>query len=319
MKKARKKRLRILVVIVALCIVGSVIWKVIRANTKIPEYSLSDLSEPSYSGTEKVLNAISLSFFTYGCEQGTDVSGTVSELLDRENIGILTENYGIVRTDKSDPATALFDTSDFIRNQVGNFRFLCELRNDTSSFYGVAFCDDEKKCVWIAYCGSVSTMDAVACVGLVLKPGLTSQEKSAFKLFEAVLESDEVKNRSYCILLTGHSLGGAFASMVSRVSGCEAVTVNGANGLGIDKINSILNETPKEYHISNHMTSPKNSRFSLMDAVQRFIFLGSYKDVECHIYHENGFTYDPHCAFSFVKFRNEDFTEPFIPEEIVER
>ena len=156
--------------------------------------------------------------------------------------------------------------------------------------------------------------DALTCAGLVLNPGLSAQEKLAFKLFEAVFESDEVQNHSYSVMLTGHSLGGALASMVSRVSGCTAVTINGADGLAIDKINDILGETQEEYQISNYMTSPKNSKFSLLDLVQRLMFLGSYKAVDCHVYSGNGLTTDTHSVFSFLTFPNDDFSNPEIPD-----
>ena len=102
------------------------------------------------------------------------------------------------------------------------------------------------------------------------------------------------------MLLTGHSLGGALAAAVSRASGCAAVTINGADGLAIDKLNAILGAAPEEYRITNYMTSPKNGRFSLMDVVQRLMFLGSYRAADYRIYAENGLTYDTHSVFSFI-------------------
>lgn len=83
------------------------------------------------------------------------------------------------------------------------------------------------------------------------------------------MKSDEVNHQSYSVILTGHSLGGALASMVSRMSGYLAVTINGADSAALDKINTIVGEAPPEYRIKNYMTSPKNNRLSTMDAVQR--------------------------------------------------
>lgn len=56
-----------------------------------------------------------------------------------------------------------------------------------------------------------------------------------------------------------------------------------------------------EYRITNYMTSPDNGKISFMDFVQRLIFTGSYKEVDYHIYEDNGLTDDTHCAFSFIE------------------
>lgn len=313
-KDIHKKRLRNLAAIIVIVIIGVCVWKGIRASCSISFKPADELPYPTYSENDRVINAISLSYFVYGCEACDKLSGTVTELLEQNNMGILTENFGIRREVQSDPSSAVFDTSEFIRNFVGDYRFLTEMNDEKSGFYGAAFCDDRNKCVWISYSGSVSFNDAVSCVALVLKPGLSAQEQLALKLFESVLENDEVQNLSYSVMLTGHSLGGALAAMVSRVSGCTAVTINGADGLAIDKANDILGETPAEYKISNYMTSPQNGKFSLMDLVQRLMFLGSYKSVDCHVYSENGLTTDTHSVFSFVTFPNDDFSNPEIPD-----
>jgi hypothetical protein len=162
----------------------------------------------------------------------------------------------------------------------------------------------------------VSLKDIWACVQLVLAPGLSTQEKLAFELFEMVMVSDEVKDQDYSVMLTGHSLGGALATMVSCMSGCTAVTVNGADGVAIDKIHDIIGEMPTEYKISNYVTSPKNGKFAYKDIVQRLIFIGSWNAIDCHVYKENGFTTDTHCAFSFITFENDDFTNPGLPDII---
>lgn len=301
-QKTNKKKHRILIPIILLVLAGICLWKVLRASCVISCRTGTEPPAPSYSERERVLDAMSLSYLVYGCEGCEDPSGTVSELLAANPMGILTENFGIRRTNPGDPSSACIDASAFIRFYVGEFRFLTALRDSKSGFYGAAFCDDANRCVWIAYSGSVSARDMLACVELAAAPGLSAQETSAFALYETVLDSEEVKNGGYAVLLTGHSLGGALAAMVSRVSGCEAVTINGADGVAINKINDILGEKKAEYRISNYMTSPNNGRFSWMDLVQRLTFLGSYRAVDYHVYEENGLTDDTHCVFSFIRY-----------------
>lgn len=155
--------------------------------------------------------------------------------------------------------------------------------------------------------------DAIACIELVLNPGLSPQEKQAFKLYNQVIESEEVQNQGYQIILTGHSLGGSLATMIACASGCSAVTINGANGIAIDKFNSIQEEKYQGVGISNYMTSPNNGRVTLMNMVQRLMFLGDYKAVDYHVYSENGYTTDTHCAFSFIEFEDDELREPTIP------
>jgi acetylglutamate kinase len=83
-----------------------------RDSVSISCSSVSDLPEAVYSEKDRVINSIALSYFTYGCETCDELSGTVSELLEAKEMGILTENDGIIRTDKKDSASALFDTSE---------------------------------------------------------------------------------------------------------------------------------------------------------------------------------------------------------------
>ena len=317
--KARLKKLlhtrwfRNLLVAVLILIAAGLVWKGLRRVADISCRTVPEHPAPAYTENDRVVRSIALSYLVYGCESCGELSGTVGELLDRHEMGILAENFGIKRTDPEDPASALFDTSDFIRRSVGNDRFLLDRRDESSGFYGAAFCDDEAKCVWIAYAGSVSFRDALACAEFVLAPGLSPQEEQAFALYESVLDSEEVQNLSYSVMLAGHSLGGSLATMVSCASGCPAVTINGADGLAIDKFCDMKGEPPAADRISNYMTSPENGKVSYMDLVQRLMFLGNYKAVDYHVYTENEYTADAHCAFSFIEFEDELLAEPKIP------
>ena len=302
-----KRRLLLCAAALLLILAGIVAWRALRSACTVSCPSGGGLPDPPYTETERVMKAVSLSYLVYGCEacdvptdpDGT-LSGSVIELLDTCRMGIISENFGIRRTELQDPSSALLDSAAFIRTHTGPFRFLTSLKSGKSGFYGAAFCDDGQKCVWISYSGAVSLQDCLACAALVLVPGLSAQEASAFALFETVMGSREVQEDGYTVLLTGHSLGGALAAAVSRASGCAAVTINGADGLAIDKLNAILGAEPEEYRITNYMTSPKNGRFSLMDVVQRLMFLGSYRAADYRIYAENGLTYDTHSVFSFI-------------------
>ena len=129
-------------------------------------------------------------------------------------MGILIENFGIKRSDVANPSSALFDTSDFISRYVGDYRFLCDRKDEKCSFYGAAFCDDER--------------------------------------------SEEVQKKSYQVMLTGHSLGGSLATMVACASGCNAVSVNGAVGIAVDKFYDMENDKSRANRIYNYMASPKN-------------------------------------------------------------
>ena len=302
-----KRRLLLCAAALLLILAGIVAWRALRSACTVSCPSGGGLPDTPYTETERVMKAVSLSYLVYGCEacdvptdpDGT-LSGTVSELLDTCRMGIISENFGIRQTELQDPSSALLDSAAFIRTHTGPFRFLTSLKSGKSGFYGAAFCDDEQKCVWISYSGAVSLQDCLACAALVLVPGLSAQEASAFALFETVMDSREVQEDGYTVLLTGHSLGGALAAAVSRASGCAAVTINGADGLAIDKLNAILGAEPEEDRITKYMTSPKNGRFSLMDVVQRLMFLGSYRAADYRIYAENGLTYDTHSVFSFI-------------------
>ncbi len=312
-KKGRNPRKKYAIILVLVIFLGVCIWKGMRLSYSVPYQEKENLQLSPYSEQEQAMKAIALSYLVYGCENCPELTGTVNEILETNSMGILIENFGIKRLEESNPSTAIFDSSTFIRNQVGEFRFLTSVQDVESGFYGAAFADDQQKCIWISYAGSVTTRDALACAELVLVPGLSSQEKSAFELFENVMNSSEVAKESYSVILTGHSLGGACASAVSCVSGCKAVIVNGAAGIVIDKMTDILGKDSMKHQITNYMTSPKNGHVSWMDLIQRLMFLGSYKEVDYYVYEENGLTTDTHSVFSFIRYSDENFENPELP------
>ena len=131
------------------------------------------------------------------------------------------------------------------------------------------------------------------------------------------MKTDEVQN-GYDLILTGHSLGGALATMVSYMSGAEAVTISGADGLALTKIRDIEPDMPNSYRISNYMTSPDNFGLSLKDCVQRMMFWGDYDGITSHTYEDNGMVDNSHCVFGFVRFENCDLSKPILPEKITE-
>ena len=260
---------------------------------------------------------MSLSYLVYGCEGCSGLAGTVGEILDTQKMGIIIENADISRTVKDDPTTAMIDSASFIRQSVGSYRFLTDLKDENNSFYGAAFADDKNKTVWLSYSGSVSFSDAVQSSLLVVGAGLSGQEKRAFELYETVLKTDEIQN-GYHLTLTGHSLGGALASMVSYMSGAEAITISGADGLALSKIRSIEPDMPGSYRITNYLTSPEGFGFSVKDCIQRMMFWGDYDGITCHTYEDNGMADNSHSVFGFVRFEDGDREKPILPENIEE-
>lgn len=305
------KKKKILLGILAAAVIAVAVWVVLRKTAPVPAYDPVSAADWCDDESERVTQAVCLSYLTYGCEACGDLSGTAADILDGGNLGIVTENFGLLRTDAADPTTAVFDTARVIREQIGSFRYLTSRKDEKSSFFGAAFCDETKKRVWVSYSGSVSFADALASAGLVFAPRLTAQEKAAFEFFEQVLATDEMKSGEYSLVLTGHSLGGALASMVSCRSGYPAVTVNGADALATDKIRSMTG-TDAGGRINNYTTVP--SGLSLMEFVQRLVLMGSGDGVNAVRFAPNGYTSDTHCAFSFLRFAGEDFTDPVLPE-----
>jgi len=302
----KNKTLIIISVVAILC----VLWGTFRTVSTVPgDLYVLDYDIP-YSEDDRVMRAISLSYLVYGCENAADLSGDVSSIIDKNTMGIISENFGLIREDESNPDTTKIDTAEFIKTYVGSYRFLTDIRDPESSFCGVAFCDDEEKIVWISYAGSVDFADGLASAGIVFDPLFTRQEKSAFALFRKALSSEEVSQKGYNIILTGHSLGGALATEVSLVSNCPAITINGADGVSYDKICSMDLKNYKDNKISNYMTSTKNGTTSFMDFLQSLMFVGSYKSVDYHIYHQNDIAGDPHCAFSFIEIKNGEYCLP---------
>lgn len=318
MKNKKKFKKTLTVIIIAAIILSAVVaWLSVRLFSTVECTVFNGKAKEVYQEDEKVFAAMSLSYLVYGLEGCENASGTVENILDTQKMGIIIENADISRKDKTNPETALIDSASFIRQHTKNYRFLTELKDEKSSFYGAAFADDENKVVWISYSGSVSFTDAIQSALLAVGAGLSRQEKCAFELYEKVLECEEIKN-GYDLILTGHSLGGALASMVAYVGKAEAFTISGADGLALRKIKTIAIERNEDFSITNYLTSPKGSGFSIKDCIQRMMFWGDYDGIECHTYENNGMVDNSHCVFGFVKFEDEGLTKPFLPEELTD-
>jgi len=318
-KKNSKKHKRntSLWVVVAIITVLALVWGIIRFTASVECTAWKNGTENVYSKEEKIIDAVAVSYLVYGCECCDGLNGTVSEILDNNKMGILIENAFVSRTDPSDPATALINTEKFVREFIGDFRFLCDLKDDRCSFYGVALADDINKVIWVSYSGSVDFKDTLQCGLMSFGAGLSQQEKDAFKLYENVLETDEIKN-GYQIILNGHSLGGGLASMVSYMSGAEAVTISGVDGIALGKIKSISKNASSDINISNYLTSPDEFGFSFMNCVQHVMFWGDYDGVECHTYKGNGLVDNSHSNFGFVRYVDGKLLQPVFTEEIHE-
>lgn len=313
----KKRCLQFAAAAAAVLLVLAFIWVAIRRSTTVISTVYDAGFAESYSEADKVFAAMSLSYLVYGCEGCDELAGSVGDILDTQKMGIIIENADISRTDKNDPTTAMIDSSSFIRQTVGCYRFLTDLKDEKNSFYGAAFADDENKVVWLSFSGSVSFADAFQSSLLVVGAGLSGQEKRALELYETVLKTDEVRN-GFGLILTGHSLGGALASMVAYMSGAEAVTISGADGLALSKIRSIEPDMPQSYRITNYLTSPEGFGFSLKDCVQRLMFWGDYEGVASHTYESNGMADNSHSVFGFVRFENDDRSKPILPKEVTE-
>lgn len=312
-KKADRKRITFLLIPIILFTLA-IIWIVLRHTASVTCTAWTDIDQERYSESAKVFSAMSLSYLVYGCETCDNPSGTVSEMLDTKRLGIVIENADILRTNPTDPSTALIDSSSFIRQAVGSYRLVADLKDERSSFYGAAFADDKDKVIWIAYSGSVSLTDALQCMLLAIGPTLSRQEKHAFELYETVLAADEIQN-GYDLILTGHSLGGALASMVSYMSGAKAITISGADGVALSKIKGIEPDRSDSCNITNYMTWPNDFDFSFKDCLQRLMFWGDYSDITCHIYQNNGMVDNSHCVFGFIEFEDGSLATPRLPRE----
>lgn len=293
------KKIKAIYIVIAILLVICLLWVVLRLTASVECTQWSDNSDSIYEEKQKVMNAVALSYLVYGCEGCDELSGSVADILDNQRMGIIIENADISRTDASAPGTAMINSADFIRQYVGDYRIISDLKDEANSFYGAAFADDENKVVWITYAGSVSMKDTWQCILLACGARLSGQEKRAFELYETVLGTDEIKN-GYQLMLTGHSLGGALSTMVSRMSGAEAITISGADGLAMRKINGICGSTDSKYSITNYLTSPDGFGYSFKDCIQRMMFWGNYKGIVCHTFEGNGMVDNSHCPFGFV-------------------
>ncbi len=293
-------------------------WRTLRANALIPFLPETPKGAEGYTEEEKVLAALSLSYFCYGCERAEGLSGTVGEILQAQDFAIIEENYGLVRGNADDPSTTAFDVKEFILGQIADYRFLCELKDEKSGFYGAAFCDDARETVWAVFAGAVDANDIPACLGAALRPGLTEQERLAFALLQEICVREELTGGGYQLILSGHSLGGELAALLSGVSGSPAVSVNGAVGLALCKLNGIRGEKLYAPQISNYLTEPLKGRPSFRNFVQRLMKLGPDEQADCHYFACNSFSEDAHGVLSFVQFEDLSLSRPILPPEIGE-
>ena len=121
-----------------------------------------------------------------------------------------------------------------------------------NGFSATMFCNDSGECV-IAYCGSKPLTDVITIAGTLL-PGtdaffdwivndlqmqildvLGPQVDPALSVYKSINNSIP----SSKIAVTGHSLGGGLANIVSAYSGCKAVTFN-----AISSLDTAYNELP---------------------------------------------------------------------------
>lgn len=309
-KMEKKRSLKTAAAAIAIPAALVFIGNAARKGAGVPQGLGSVSSDPAYSEEEEVMKAIALSFLVYGTEFGAPEGSTVDEIISKNELKVIAENAGIIRLDKDDPATALIDTAAFVRQYAGNFRMLTQLSDEKSGFYGAAFCDDEEKCVWIAFSGCVTARDAASVIDITFRPGLSLQEKLACQLFMAAADSEEVSDKDYSVMLTGHSLGGGLAAEVSLITGCKAVSINGPCGVAIDKMAKIRGCEKAGNRITSFLTDPKGTELSWLSVIQRLIFVGSWDKADVRMYKRNDLTLDPHSVFSFIKKDGNDFVLP---------
>lgn len=309
MKHPKKRRTLKALIIIAVLIAAIALGRfAILKSTRVTAAPAPE-DTSSYTEEERIVTAMALNFLTYGLERAETEAVTVAEILDTETMGIIAENADVVRTDPEDPASAVIDTAGFIRAAAGDFRLLDTLHSPFA-FFGAVFADDARRTVWIAYAGATTSTDNIACLRLALGAGLSQQEKNAFELYERALNTPEAA-LGYSVILTGHSLGGAFASMISYTSGARAITISGACRLGIDKIRRIAEPASPLPVIDNYLTDPAGAKLSFRNLIQRAMFLGRSDLPTYHALAPGGNTTDTHSIFGFIL---TDGTETALPK-----
>jgi len=104
-----KKRSRCFVwgFIMLLLVLLSLGWFACRRAAALPSAPPAPSGSLPYSEQQQVPIAMALSYLAYGYQGELPSAGTVSELIDAGNIGILQENAGVCRANPEDSSTAL--------------------------------------------------------------------------------------------------------------------------------------------------------------------------------------------------------------------
>ena len=128
-----------------------------------------------------------------------------------------------------------------------------ELENNSDSqFFGKVYANPETEELIIAFCGTNSLDDFATDDVQMIKGEVPEQYKDALKLYNSYANDENFKD--YKITITGHSLGGALAQLVSSTEGVEADKTITFNAFGAY---NIFNNGKNEY---NFVENPDESK-----------------------------------------------------------